>query len=247
MINVEIIKRLFPFLNLLVIGLTVTKLILFYRYFGISIVQYIDISEAFILLFEDVLFYVATFLLTFIFTLLLVGHPIASIGSESTEKIASEQNLPKRIWLIFMWVLPIIALIMLSIYNGRPNIPLIIAVFVILIVFQTRFVLKTYYNSDLAATYTLIIGLIITTIVFEYNELKKQVMEIISGKYTGTTLHIKDKESMVTDSTLIYVGKAKDYYFLYDKKKENAVIISSGEVDRVDLKNNYRWFMEYPN
>jgi hypothetical protein len=45
---------------------------------------------------------------------------------------------------------------------------------------------------------------------------------------------------------IAYIGKTKDYYYLYDKKKGNAVIIPSDKVERVDLKNKYYWFWQYP-
>lgn len=103
--------------------------------------------------------------------------------------------------------------------------------------FQTKFVIKKYYNSDLDATYINIIALLVASVGFEYGELNRQINQVDDGKYRGTILNIKDKEPIVADSTMIFVGKTKEYYYLFDKKKENALIIPSGEVDRVDLKN----------
>lgn len=177
---------------------------------------------------------------------MFVGHPIGQMNAAVAERIESENNFVKRTWIFLKIYCSLIFFILLSIYLGKPNFTLIVITLTMFILLQTRFVLKKYYNSGLEPTYSNIIALFAISIWFGFNETRNQVKEIALGKYNGTVLNIKDKEKLVADTTIVYIGKTKDYYYLYDKTKQNAVIIPSDEVSKVELKNNNRGWWTLP-
>jgi hypothetical protein len=246
LIDTNKVKSLLPHMGGLVVVLGIAKLILFYCFFGINIVQYLELSESVILFFEDILFYFFALFLPLLTIILFVGHPIGQLNSEVAKRIELENNFIKRTWIFLKFYYPLTFFIALSIYSGKPNFALIVITLTIFILWQTRFVLKKYYNSGLEPTYSNIIVLIVVSIGFGYSEMKNQVKEIAHGKYKGTILHIKDKEKLVADTDMVYIGKTKDYYYLYDSTKQNAVIIPSDEVSKVELKNNSRGWWTLP-
>jgi len=88
-------------------------------------------------------------------------------------------------------------------------------------------------------------------IALDYSLLQKEIVAVRDfNKYHATTLQLNKQEGeeshIIPDSTIVFLGKTKNYFYLYDKKKEAAVIVSSGEVLKVELKNKYRWVWEYP-
>lgn len=86
---------------------------------------------------------------------------------------------------------------------------------------------------------------------FIFTILHKDIVAVRDyGKYHGSIIQVEKPEggiqNIVADSSCLFLGRTRTHLYLYEKKKENALIIPSNKVLRVELKNKYHWFWEYP-
>jgi hypothetical protein len=83
--------------------------------------------------------------------------------------------------------------------------------------------------------------ILLTTVVFVFIvyqvlvNTNTEARRAYNGRYIGTVIKTKDT-TYISDSTMFYVGKTKEYYFIYNKKKNNAIIIPDGEIEKVTYK-----------
>jgi len=96
LVDFQILKKLFPYLNYLAIGMAIAKLVIYYKAFGIDIVQYLELSEALVLFFNDLLMFFALAAIMIIIAI-LGGHNIADKQGEAIEKVLSNPNKWKRL------------------------------------------------------------------------------------------------------------------------------------------------------
>ena len=244
LIDIAILRKIFPYLNYLAVGLGITKLVVYYKSFGIDIVQYLEFSESLILFFNDLIMF---FILMVILVVVAIfgGHKPADKQSEIVERVLSHENGFKRFWEYLKEnYFTILLMINFSRFNGY----FIIFPFVHYISYEANFVLRKRYGTELDSTYFNVFWYIFVFTLMDYSFMQNEIKAVKANtKYTGTTMQLKGAETVsTTDSTLVFVGKTKNYFYLYDKKKETAVIIPSSEVIKVNLKNNYNWPWQHP-
>lgn len=247
LVDFQILKRLFPYLNFVAIGLSVTKIIIFYKAFGIDIMQYVDISEALGLYFGDIFYFIA-FVFLIILSSLFFLHEVGDENSRFSDKVMEQKKFDKRLltYLQYNWMK-----IAMNIYLAYLLSPLFILLTIILyLLSEARFKLQNRYNVDLHSTYHNIILWGTIYIWFTFSMLHKEIVTVRNGKYQGTSVTIElpegGSQNIVSDSSSLFLGRTKTHLYFYDKKKETALIIPSDKVLRVELKNKYRWFWEYP-
>lgn len=248
LIDPAILRKLFPYLNFAAIGLGMIKLMFYYSAFGVNIIQYLDFSESLILCFESII-HLFLFLIVIFISSVLFLHKIGDFNSGNSDNIISNQNFWKRLAAYFGHNIWLIGVCIFLSWLLNPYFLLVIPLLYLLS--ETRYVLKHRYNTDLNSTYHNLILWGIFFVAFEYSFLLREVNATkYYARYEGTILTIdtqKEEESrIVSDSVILFVGKTKEFYYMYDKKKGSALIIPSDKVLEVDLKNKYRWFGEYP-
>lgn len=64
-----------------------------------------------------------------------------------------------------------------------------------------------------------------------------EVNQVRNGKYSGTTI-ITSRDTIKTNTRIIFVGKTEGFTFLYDKKNKISKVISSQIIENIDLKIN---------
>jgi hypothetical protein len=246
LVDPTILRKMFPYLNYLAVGLGIAKLIVYYRAFGIDIVQYLELSEVLILFFNDILMFFVFLAIISIFAI-FGGHSVADEQREVIENVLTHQNKWRR-FLEYLKGNYAFVLFVLAVSGSQTNRYFIVALVVHYFAYELNFVLRKRYNTELSATYFNVGWFVLIFVLMGFRRLETEIrLAKEGGRYNGTTLQLSKEESITTtDSTIAYIGKTKDYYYLYDKKKGNAVIIPSDKVERVDLKNKYYWFWQYP-
>ncbi len=238
LINFEKLKPLLPYINVLALGLGITKLVLFYREFGINIVQYIDFSEALILFLEDILWFILAIFIPFIISMLLFGHKMAEFYTSINKVIVEQPNYWKRLWTFSKYNAGFIIPIIIGFFTGINLGLLILVVTVTYFLLEIKFTLSKRYGIDFDSTYHNLIYWIALVMYFGFGRLQNQISQVRNtNMYEHSKLYMNEGEPILIDRTTIYLGKSKDYFYLYDKKRESAVIIPSSEVSRVDLRN----------
>jgi len=248
LVNFQLLKKALPYLNVFAIALSIVKLMIYYNAFGINILQYLELSESIILCFESVirlLFFLILLSLASIFFM----HIFGDINSGNAQKVISIDGFWKR-FLFFFWHNKY--LVITYVYFSWLFTPYFL--FIILILYllsEIQFISQKRYNEDFPTTYYNLILWSIYFIAFEFYFTFKEISSVkYHQRYERTMIKIdtpKEEESrIVTNSEILFVGKTKEFYFLYDTTKQSALIIPSDKVLRVDLKNKYNWFWDYP-
>jgi len=248
LIDFQILRKLFPYLNFVAIGLSIVKLMIYYGAFGVNILQYLDFSESIVLCFEDIVHFFL-FLSVLLIASILFLHNIGDFNTENANQAVVVENFWKRLIAYFWHNKGLVAIYLYCGWLFNPYFLLVIPLLYLL--FEADYKLKTRYNTDLNSTYHNVILWIVLFVAVDYSYLLREINATkYYGRYDGTILRVdtpKGEESYITsNSDILLVGKTKGFYYLYDTKKENALIIPSDKVLRVELKNRYKWFWEYP-
>lgn len=230
MINIIDMKKLgisIAELSVIILLYGLLKLIFYYSFFGISITNFITISEIGLLISEDLLIIIP---LCSVFIIMWV----------SFVKAAEEEweiRRPKKFAfhpINFSYQLSfftLFSILMYWIFFGRMYPKSIIIYTVVSVVislvllFYKRFqVLKE--NSTLL-TFVLIVLFATESILFST---AFQLKDTFKGKYDKTTLVTKDLAVFISSDSVAYIGKTENYIFFYRKKLRTTEIIPVSEI-----------------
>jgi hypothetical protein len=245
----ELLSNL-PLLTGLLICLSLLKYIIFYDFFSIPITQYFQISEI-LLLFTDDLIY--------IFVLLVAPRLIGHFEAWVVEEKESTTILPpdeqqhswndyvkefkkKRNTLLIMLSLGLLVVIVLAITGNRFQrtgafyssvcILLIIGSGVwekSLLEQNIRYQLRQYLY------YSMLFLFVVLIVIYRAVD---QASSVDEGKFIGTTIRTKDS-TYVSDSAHIYIGRTKEYTYIYNKPDKSSTILPNSEIERVVFKSSY--------
>lgn len=205
LIDFEKLKPLLPYFNLLAIFLGIAKLILYYEAFGIHIVQYIDLSEALVLFFEDILLFIFFVFLPFVVVTILVGHKLADIGTSVSNTAIQQSGFLKRLLTFMLYNSPFILFILIGISKGKIELLFIVIVAVTYILLELDVLLKKRYGKDLDVTYRNLIFWLAMVIYLGYTQLKNQVMEARDASiFENSSILLKEKGPLLIDTSPIF-------------------------------------------
>ena len=57
------------------------------------------------------------------------------------------------------------------------------------------------------------------------------------NKFEKTTVFINGGDTIIADSTTIFLGKTNSYFYFFNKNEQSSIIIPSSEVARIKLKS----------
>lgn len=64
-----------------------------------------------------------------------------------------------------------------------------------------------------------------------------EINQVRNGKYSGTNI-FTSRDTINTNTSILFVGKTENFTFLYDKKSKKSKIISSQIIEKIDLNIN---------
>jgi hypothetical protein len=240
------IKQISKYLPVFFTLLGVFKLIVYYGYFDIRIVEYLDFSEVLLSFTDSLVFLLFTIIVPSIILLSFFGK---SIGNENkvTYKSQLEFKFWERIVIDFkesklLCIISIIIILFVLIRCGLhwdtliyflmfPGINLII-----LLVREIRITYWKQYKYSISTTYINVFYILcmvtIITLFFTINEASDVKKRNI---YYGTEIQLEN-ENIKSDSITTYIGQTKGYIYLYNKKEKKSISIPRDRVVKLILK-----------
>lgn len=223
-----------PLLTVVLIIVGFLKLISFYSFFGVDIVSYLDVTEIIQLEFK---FFAISFLAIVLFLVYLI------LKADKPDKANSTVGLNyKRSnfgWVLVNYVpifISINALIMIvSIVIDRIKLHIIntfhvdMAVFFVLIFFLpivvNRIQKNLSYFSPNAANYLRFSSIFVPLIAIVLIVSRNDAYMILTERPDKEAVLVLEKRTISTGKNLIYIGKTRNYVFLYDKNFEQAEVV----------------------
>lgn len=232
-------------IGLLIIGFT--KQIAYYQFFGVDIVSYLDTTEILQLEFK---FFAISFVA--ILWLVINGLELLKITNEalllkvSKPNIVKEEvgfwrrNLDKHPFLLFRLFVLIVSFgvifhdrVFLHLLNTF-NVEIFIALLFLNYVYgQSINVLTgpelTVNDNARIKIYLIIlfIAVLIGVVIFT----RRSAYNILTKKPDKEAVLVLEKRTISTDSSTIYIGKTRNYVFLYNKDKELAEVIPADKIE----------------
>ncbi|MEI9954913.1 MAG: hypothetical protein WDM90_01035 [Ferruginibacter sp.] len=249
--------RISPFLTYagsFIIFLGMTRLIVFYNAFGITITNYLDFSEI-ITSFFNVLFVILIFLAyTSIQNFIMSDKEEMERAETKRNAIIKEENYLKIWWLYIKYLKRVLVLGLLTIiglitshyfFNGISNwaIFLISSSFFLLISFivlSTEIERKhVQFNSSINRRrflYLTLYGLILTFSVVYYSSYQASQIKIKKATL-GVRIFLDNDKELVSDSINYYIGQTKNYLFIYHEKNKTTDVYPMTRIKQMTMVN----------
>ena len=230
--KIEDLIKLIPIFTFLLIVASSIKMAIFYKVFNINIVEYINISEYIPLFIDDLhslLYLAALFLLGAIFS--------KGVGIKQNKEEDVKGNKPFRITHIIMFLIMVIVLptILYIKYDNwyerlKPmNMAFLMIMVVLLVVFATYEKLPSLFLIGwLVAILT--IPIVISAYVDAYS--------IIDRKRLVNYEIIIDNQTLSAANNHHYLGKSKEYVFLYDISEKTSIIYPINKIKEIRITEN---------
>jgi len=203
----------------------------FYKNFGITITEYIDISDA-LLLFIPLL---ADTLVQTIFITVTFHYILKSFLSEKYKLTLFGDNIKKvmlKASLIGISILFII--LILYLFNDVFKIYFFMSLLVV-VVFFIPFLLDKFFNSlniDLSASLKelLYLTIIVLAIVILKSETRSKLVNNKRNSKDFTIIFKDQNQILKSDSSLYYLGRTKNFVFIYDFKNHNSRVYNVSDI-----------------
>lgn len=193
----------------LLIILALLKLTAYYYSFNVPIVEYLEISETITLFLNDIASYLLLLLIPFFFT--------------------AKPSSPRYGLTYCAIICAAIAALNRSGDYFKAYLLLYFILLIIVLYFQqSRFKLDKWRLAIIVYSSVLLIATIMG--VLQASGVKR------AHYYSEVEITIDDKV-IKTDSTLYYLGKTRNYIFLYDAVNKGPVIYAGGKIDKVVFKS----------
>lgn len=193
----------------LLIILALLRLTAYYYSFDVPIVEYLEITETITLFLNDIASYLLLLLIPFFFT--------------------SKSSSPK--YGLSYCAIICAAIAALNKGGDHFKVYLFLYFFLLIIVLyfqQSRFKLDKWRLAIIVYSSVLLIATIMG--ILQASGVKR------AHYYSEVEITIDDKV-IKTDSTLYYLGKTRNYIFLYDVANKGPVIYAGGKIDKVVFKS----------
>lgn len=213
----ENVKKLFPFITLWILLLSATKELVYYFGFGISILNYLELSELTYMFLDDVLIWVLLF--------------VSFIGMGSTKYFDKKFKLKKVNHNPFhLYLYALLNLILYVTVEFLENMvdKTLLYLFASMIV---GFLYMAYFTAIFKNSILVKLGMIIPIsflLVFFSSKYKQEAVK--DGVYKMETILKFGEDKIVnSDSANIYIGQTNKYVFFYDlKKRQHTVYFKNG-------------------
>lgn len=247
--NNKIIKigELIAPITIFIVILSMVKQILYYTNFNLQIKYFIGFSEIGMFISDDLLNNIFLFATSFAIPILqdIFFPSIRKMDAAKEEKPIVEKKRGKgyKVMIVIFKILFLLGLYVFSIWYRKHYVlhfyDLIyyyvgwFLAFVILFLIFRLEVLRNFTGGQLILA--LVIGMLFFSIVTQAGS---DIEEAEAGKYTGTTILLKDSTCYVSSKDSYFIGKTEKYYFQYNAKDSSTDIIPTDEVKIFHLVTN---------
>lgn len=223
------------------------RLITYYHWWNIPILEYLSASELLLLFVQPVLIIAALAGIYFGFTLLLAGGALLYVqvsGKDKKQTSADKPDpteAPKNTNPIYGWLIAIVWLAMMigfffkGIWFDFEIIPTVLFhVFLLLgAAAAVKGLLPSAEKDDRTKPLVTATVVVLMSASFFYGRYQAHDTELHPAHIA---IALKDNAVLDTDANRIYVGKTTSYYFFHDAKENETSIIPVGEVKATYIK-----------
>jgi hypothetical protein len=237
-----------------IIFLGMVRLIIFYNSFGISITDYLDFSEIITSFFDIIVLVVVFFGIALIQSFLIRDKEKLERANAKRQEILKEENYFKLWWLYVKYLKGLIAITFLVIVGcviGHfwfssvtiwalflTSSALVFLIFVIVTSVEIERK-DLQFNATIAGRrfiYFVLYGLAITFCVSSYSFY--QANSIMKDKTNiGVTIILSNDKAIVSDSSNYYIGKTKNYLFIYHEKEKTTDVYPIARIKQMTMPN----------
>jgi hypothetical protein len=238
-----------PLYTVIIIGISLLYLILYYAYLGIDIVSYIEPTEALVLSFPAFIYalvengivmivgLIICLILLVIITIFDIVRkrfqkekiPSSSAATESNDLVDNEGFPWFSAIIVLIWIVSITFVIISAIqtkdYTSLINSMLFYCILGLFYVNRpkTHKILSKVILRD-KQVFNLVYLTLITSLSVALLA-RHKAQDIISNKhYTQVAVSFENNQKIITNDTLRYVGKTKNYIFFYRTKQNESTI-----------------------
>jgi len=219
-------------LSILILFSGIFREYVYYKMFGISILPYLEPTEA-ILLFFDIILYFSIFLIGNLFIVLIFHKKLLAPHLDFTVRESFKRNFG-RLLKGLLFVLLSFALIIINsqinYFNHKELIYWLILLFIGFYINPFALMLTSSLPRASKSVKKILILLLITSNICVFASLsgKNEAEKVRNGYYHGSEFY-GEKLILRSDSSNYFIGKTRQYY-LFFKSKSNEVIIYPKEL-----------------
>lgn len=234
----DIFPKVVGILSSLLVFLGIIASVIYYRSFGINILEYITLGESLILFLSKF----SSLSICVIFGVLLSKVFLESSpekGDRNTK--GSTQSKTIRKWQKILTLFLLIPLFLLSVYGFSSFV-----LWSLVLSFILRFSVLVYILKRLniflkQRGYSFMVfeymqGAGVSIVLLASISMTEAYMVYNGYKNEATTLYHSDGTVLQTSSNILYVGRSQLYYFLYNKSEKTAIVVRADEIDKLELR-----------
>lgn len=222
--------------------LSLSKEVLFYKFFNIQIGSYIALSEVLNPFIGDLIFYALFWLLPTFIIFVFWGDAIAESNTERYFDYESK-TFGQRIWIDLktywvFWVIQIITIILMIVYQ-RPLLKILSTAyapfFFIYLWLRREAMIKhkivlTLENTTILNLTSIFVALFFLTVTDTFSD----VYRVKYGKNQKVTL-ITDSKIIECVDSLVYLGKTTEYTFVYNRDIKRTEVLNNSSITKIIL------------
>lgn len=226
-----------PYLGAGILLLGIVRLCLYYYYFGVNIVDYIELSE----IITSLLDLGAGFIIALVFLLIcrigvLVFQQLILRQPVKGDGIEVPPHLPKR---YILSSLPVVFIVMGNI-EGRPALYVLFEVLLVVIAALVVWAWRAWSSnkkqpkrssgiSFYVIAFSICVCITVASAVNSIHSVR------FSHRYYGTSIVFNDQPAFVSDGQHYYIGKCKNYLFIYHQDRDITEVIPMSAVQKMTL------------
>jgi hypothetical protein len=228
--KIENLIKLLPLGSVFILFCSSIRLVIYYKVFNISIVEYIGIHEFLTVFIDDLLLYFSIFgigILLYLFDNIFNKSQDLVLKNTTPEKYKNE----RKVFLILLITTLSLIIILSNSTETKSKSIEIIGVGIFLMLSLLRVFLS---STKFTIPYPLLItaGIVIYTAMYAFSDAQKILEKKDRLNYTVV---FKEK-TYFTDKNLKYIGKTENYLFLYNLKSNRTTILKNDELIKINIK-----------
>ncbi|KFF06104.1 hypothetical protein [Flavobacterium reichenbachii] len=229
--KIEKLMQLLPLGSIFILLCSSIKLVIYYKAFNISIVDYIGIQEFITTFIDDILLYLCIFGISIFLSLFDIAQNRAqnlALKSDTPIKYKNQRKIS-----LSLAILTLILISFLSYYYSNSTVKTIEIIFVGLFIFL-GFLRIFLSSTKLTLPFGLYISIsvILYTVMYGYTDAYK----IIENKDKLNYVILFKEKTYYTDRSLKYIGKTENFLFLFNLKSKRTTILKNDDLIKISIK-----------
>ncbi|KAB1065086.1 hypothetical protein [Salibacter halophilus] len=236
---IEKLVKASPLAGAILVFFGILKLIFYYSFFNIQIINYLEFQEIITLFLEDIHLIIMYFIVLFFITkssINFISKKYDGKSKDALQEIMLFTYKYKIGYIIFFSILFVILLSLIILDISDYNYPIIYLLLFSVIQITTYFFLSKNENNEINISNFDAIIIFIVTITFSiYLFAQKDIQETIRNKSEYTIHTTEDIIYCNKKNGNIFIGKTNKYIFVKNNNSNSIVVIPSSRINRLEF------------